>query len=257
MHLVGAGPGDPDLLTRKAYALITSADVIVYDRLVSDEILRLIPRGTPRINVGKQPKSHPIPQDEINQLLVRLATEGRVVVRLKGGDPFLFGRGGEEIAFLREHNIRCDVVPGVTSASACAAAVGIPLTHRGLASGVRYVTGHGRDNANLDLDWHGLADPDTTLVVYMGTANLPTIAIRLIAAGLPATTPAAAICSGTRPSQRHVVATLGDIAGVASAAHFEGPVLFVIGRVVNLLDPIANKADAKARDEAVIETEVG
>ncbi len=238
VYLVGAGPGDPELLTRKAHRLLLEADVVVYDRLVSEEILALIPTGTPRISVGKQPKSHPIPQDAINAMLVRLARDGRVVVRLKGGDPFLFGRGSEEAAFLRDHGVRCEAVPGVTSASGCAAAVGFPLTHRGVASGVRLVTGHCRNDAELDLDWRGLADPDTTLVVYMGVANLPQIVVRLIAHGLAETTPAAAICNGTRPQQRHVTASLGDIARATADAGFDGPVLVVIGRVVGLIDTL-------------------
>ncbi len=200
VYLVGAGPGDPDLLTLKARRLLDEADVVVYDRLVSNEILALVPAGTARIRVGKQPRCHPVPQAEINELLVRLASTGRTVVRLKGGDPFLFGRGSEEAAYLSAQGIRFQVVPGVTSASGCSAAVGIPLTHRGLASGVRFVTGHCRDNVDLDLDWRGLADPETTVVVYMGTANIPQIAIRLINHGLPATTPAAAIANGTRQS---------------------------------------------------------
>jgi uroporphyrin-III C-methyltransferase len=234
VHLVGAGPGDPELLTVKARRLLDEADVIVYDRLVSDEILALIPKGTPRISVGKQPRSHPIPQEEINALLARLARDGRRVVRLKGGDPYLFGRGSEEAAYLHAQGIRYQVVPGVTSASGCAAAVGLPLTHRGIAAGVRFVTGHCRQDQNLDLDWRGLADPDTTLVIYMGLASIPQIAVRLIAHGLPETTPAAAVSNGTRPNQRSVLSTLGEIAGAAEAAGLESPILFFIGRVVAL-----------------------
>ncbi len=236
VYLVGAGPGDPELLTAKALRLINEADVIVYDRLVSPRIMDLAPSGTPKINVGKQPKLHPVPQEEINQLLVSLAHDGRRVVRLKGGDPFLFGRGSEEAAYLRQHNVAFEVVPGVTSASACAAAVGIPLTHRGLSNGVRYVTGHCCDTSDLDLDWRGLADPATTLVLYMGKANIPQISIKLIANGLSETTPVAAICNGTRPEQRHIVSTLGEISGATSTADFKGPVLFIVGRVVELAD---------------------
>jgi uroporphyrin-III C-methyltransferase len=234
VHLVGAGPGDPELLTLKARRLLDEADVVVYDRLVSDEILALVPPGTARISVGKQPRCHPIPQAEINELLVRLASTGRTVVRLKGGDPYLFGRGSEEAAYLRAHGVPFAVVPGVTSASGCAAAVGIPLTHRGLASGVRFVTGHCRDDTELDLDWRGLADPDTTLVIYMGMANIPQIAVRLIAHGLSESTPAAAIANGARPDQRHVISSLGEIAAVAASADLNGPVLFIIGRVVDM-----------------------
>lgn len=230
VHLVGAGPGDPDLLTVKALRLLERAAVVVYDRLVSEEILALVPAGATRLNVGKRPGCHPVSQDEINTLLVRLAREGRVVVRLKGGDPMLFGRGSEEAEFLERHGIRCEIVPGVTSASACAAAVGVPLTHRGLASGVRFVTGHCRSDAELDFDWRGLADPDTTLAIYMGQASIAQIAGRLISHGLPASTPAVAINNGTTPRQRHLAAPLGEITARAARAGFVGPVLFVVGK---------------------------
>jgi len=240
VYLVGAGPGDPDLLTLKARRLLDKADVVVYDRLVSAEIMALVPKGTARINVGKQPKCHPVPQEEINALLVSLARDGRRIVRLKGGDPYLFGRGSEEAAHLHSRGVHYEVVPGVTSASGCAASAGLPLTHRGLASSVRFVTGHCRGDVDLDLDWKGLADPDTTLVVYMGMANLPQIAVRLIANGLPSNTPVAAISNGTRPNQRRIISTLGDIPGVAAEADFDGPVLFVIGRVVELVDALGS-----------------
>lgn len=236
VYLVGAGPGDPELLTLKARRLLDEAEVVVYDRLVSNDILALIPKGTARISVGKQPKSHPVPQQEINALLVSLARGGRRVVRLKGGDPFLFGRGSEEAAHLSEHGVAFEVVPGITSASGCAAAFGLPLTHRGLASGVRFITGHCRDDMALDLDWPGLADSNTTLVIYMGVANIPSIVVRLISHGLPETTPAAAICNGTRLGQRCLVTTLGELPTMTSNAGFDGPVLFYIGRVVEMID---------------------
>jgi uroporphyrin-III C-methyltransferase len=232
VFLVGAGPGDPDLLTLKARRLIDQADIVVYDRLVSEEILALVPAGVAKINVGKQPRCHPVPQQEINALLVSLARDRRCVVRLKGGDPYLFGRGSEEAAYLRAHGISYEVVPGVTSASGCAAAIGVPLTHRGVASGVRFVTGHCRHDIALDLDWRGLADPDTTLVIYMGMANIPQIALRLIAHGLPATTPALAICNGTRRDQHFAISTLGEVPGVAAEKLSDGPVLFIVGRVI-------------------------
>jgi uroporphyrin-III C-methyltransferase len=241
VYLVGAGPGDPELLTVKARRLLAEAHVVVYDRLVSDEILALLPPGTARISVGKQPSNHPVPQVEINRLLVALARRRRKVVRLKGGDPYTFGRGSEEAAALAAHGVRFEVVPGITSASACAAAIGVPLTHRGLASSVRYVTGHCRADKELELDWRGLADPDTTLVVYMAMAQIHHIATRLIAHGLPASTPAAAIDNGTRPDQRHVISRLGEIAG--AAAGFRGPVLFLVGRVVGLADVLAASTD--------------
>lgn len=246
VHLVGAGPGDPELLTVKARRLLDGADVVVYDRLVSDEILALIPVGTAKISVGKQPRSHPVPQPEINALLARLAAAGRTVVRLKGGDPFLFGRGSEEAAYLVEQGIAFSVVPGVTSASGCAAAFGLPLTHRGLATGVRFITGHCREDMALDLDWRGLADPNTTLVIYMGLANVSQIVVRLITNGLDETTPAAAICNGTRGSQRCVVSTLGEIANVAAEAAFEGPVLFYIGHVVDMMRALAEPSRRSA-----------
>ncbi|RAI55189.1 uroporphyrinogen-III C-methyltransferase [Roseicella frigidaeris] len=234
VHLVGAGPGDPELLTVRARRLLERAEAVVFDRLVSPEVLALAPPAALRLDVGKAPGRHRASQDEINALLVDLARSGLEVVRLKGGDPFTFGRGGEEAAHLRRHGIRVEVVPGVTSASGCAAALGLPLTQRGLAHGLRYVTGHGQDGVPLELDWAGLADPDTTLVVYMGLGQIGRIADRLLAAGLPATTPAAAVQSGTTPRQRHLVATLGTLAGAAAALRGEGPVLFIIGRVVAL-----------------------
>jgi len=234
VYLVGAGPGDPDLLTVKAQRVLKQADVVVYDRLVSPEIMALLPAGALRIDVGKQPRRHPVPQDEINDMLVRLAKAGRRVVRLKGGDPYTFGRGSEEALALAAHGVAYEVVPGITSASACAAAAGFPLTHRGLAGSVRFVTGHCRNDRELDLDWSGLADPDTTLVIYMGRANIRMIAERLMAEGLPAQTPVAAICSGTTPRQRVLTDSLAGIAGNIETAAVRGPVLFVIGQVVGL-----------------------
>ncbi len=249
VYLVGAGPGDPELLTCKARRLIEIADAVVYDRLVADEILDLIPPGVARFNVGKRSGFHPVPQGEINALLVALAQEDRRIVRLKGGDPFLFGRGSEEAAHLAAAGIVCEIVPGVTSASGCAAALGLPLTHRGLAEGVRLVTGHCREDAELDFDWRGLADPDTTLVVYMGFANIGRIAQRLMLHGLAAATPAIAVCNGTTPRQRHVRATLGTIAAVAGRAGFDGPVLFIIGRTAALAAPGVEATEGKV-DEA-------
>lgn len=234
VHLVGAGPGDPGLLTVRARRLVETAEAVVFDRLVAEEILALVPRGALRLDVGKAPGRHRLAQPEINALLVDLARGGLEVVRLKGGDPFTFGRGGEEAEHLRRHGVAVEVVPGVTSAAGCAAAIGVPLTHRGLAHGVRYVTGHCQDDGALDLDWAGLADPDTTLIVYMGFAQIGHIAERLIAAGLPARTPVAAVQSGTTPRQRHLVATLETVADVAATLGGGGPVLFIIGRVVAL-----------------------
>ncbi len=234
--IVGAGPGDPDLLTVKALRLLGEADAVVYDRLVSAEVRALIPTGAMQVFVGKARNSHPTPQDEINDLIVRLARAGRRVVRLKGGDPFVFGRGSEEAEYLAMHGIPFEIVPGITAASGCASAAGIPLTHRGLATGVRFVTGHRCRDAELDLNWSSLADPETTLVVYMGLANLAKIRDRLISAGLPAETPAAAIANGTTPDERICCCTLADLPDRAFAEELRPPVLLVIGRVVAMAE---------------------
>jgi uroporphyrin-III C-methyltransferase len=234
--LVGAGPGDPELLTLKAHRLISEAEVVVYDRLVAQAILDIVPKGTSRIYVGKAPKCHRMVQDEINALLVKLARAGRRVVRLKGGDPFIFGRGSEESAFLRRHGVPVDVVPGVTAAAGCAAAAGIPLTHRGLATGVRFVTGHRGNDCSLELNWQSLADPDTTVVVYMGLSTLGQLTRELVAAGLPSDTPAAAISNGTLPDQRVIVGTLENLIERIAEVRLRPPTLAIIGRVVSLVD---------------------
>ena len=245
VFLVGAGPGDPELLTIKAHRLLQAAEVVVYDRLVSSDVLALIPAGATLISVGKQPHNHRIPQPEINQLLVRLAKAGRNVIRLKGGDPYVFGRGSEEAMALVENDVPFEVVPGITSASACSASVGMPLTHRGLATGVRYLTGHCREDSELNFDWQGLADPSTTLVIYMGMANVEQITENLIKHGADPKLPAAAINNGSRPAQRHIVTTLESLAGDAKAADFNGPVLFVVGQVVALHAILGAEVDAK------------
>jgi uroporphyrin-III C-methyltransferase len=253
VSLVGAGPGDPDLLTVKAMRAISVADVVVYDRLVSPEILALAPTGAARIYVGKQPTQHTVPQHEINALLVRLAQSGRAVVRLKGGDPFIFGRGSEEAEALAGHGIPFEVVPGITSAQGCAAAARVPLTHRGLAKGLRYVTGHCREDLALDLDWDGLADPDTTLVVYMGMANIGQIVAELTKRGMPGDTAALAVNNGTTPRERRLLTTLAALPQAARDADFEGPVLFIIGRVAGfgaVLGESANDAKARALSHA-------
>lgn len=232
VYLVGAGPGDPELLTIKAARAIEMADVVVYDRLVAPEILGLIREGVARIDVGKRAGHHPVPQEEINALLVRLASSGRIVVRLKSGDPFIFGRGSEETAELDASGIPWEAIPGITAAQGCAASARISLTHRGLATGVRYVTGHCRADVPLDLDWASLADPDTTLVVYMGRANIEQIVRELIRHGLPGDTPALAISEGTMPGERRVCAPLVGLPAAVQAARLQGTVLFIIGRVV-------------------------
>lgn len=234
VYLVGAGPGAADLLTVRAHRLIAQAEVLVYDRLVSEEVLDLAPPTATRLFVGKAAFRHSLSQKEINALLVQLAGNGHEVVRLKGGDPFIFGRGGEEAEYLVRHGIPFEVVPGITAASGCATSLGIPLTHRGVATGARFVTGHCRDGVDLDLDlnWDSLADPQTTLVVYMGLANAPRMSKRLQAAGLPPDTPALAIASGTTPQQRVCRTTLQGLSDDVAAAGLSAPVLLVIGKVV-------------------------
>ncbi|MFN2309355.1 MAG: uroporphyrinogen-III C-methyltransferase [Gammaproteobacteria bacterium] len=234
IYLVGAGPGDPDLLTRKAYRLLQEADVVVYDRLVSPEILDLIPAGTSRIFVGKAAGNHHMDQDAINELLSGLARRARKVVRLKGGDPLIFGRGSEEALHLARNGVRFEIVPGITAASACTTYAGIPLTHRGLAGSVRFVAGHCRADQPLALDWNGLADPDTTLVIYMGLANLAEIQQQLIAAGLAPDTPAALIENGSSARQRRLLTRLDALAVTAQTQAVTSPALAVVGRVVAL-----------------------
>jgi uroporphyrin-III C-methyltransferase len=235
VHLVGAGPGDPELLTLKAARLLAAADAVVHDRLVGEGVLAMVRPGAALIAAGKSAGAHTLSQDGINRLLVGLARPGRTVVRLKGGDPFVFGRGGEEALFLMRHGVAVEVVPGITAAAGCAASLKVPLTHRGLATGVRLVTGHCRDGWWLDLDWHGLADPATTLVVYMGLQHLREIASRLIGAGLPAGTPALAVEAGTPARERAVRATLAGLDAAVRAAGLRPPTLLVIGRVVTVL----------------------
>lgn len=238
VYIVGAGPGDPELLTVKARRLIDEAEVIVYDRLVSDDILALIPPGTSRIFAGKVARDHFMPQFEINALLVTLARSGRRVVRLKGGDPFVFGRGGEEAEQLAQHGVPFEVVPGITSASGCSSYAGIPLTHRGLSHGLRFVTGHTQEGGAPDLNWASLADPDTTLVIYMGRTNARMLSEQLIAHGLPADTPAAAIVNGTRHDQQTLITTLDQLADRVDSVERAAPTLLVIGRVVSLAEAL-------------------
>ena len=238
VSLVGAGPGDPDLLTVKALKAIQSADIVVYDRLVSEAIMALVPHGVTRFFVGKSCKQKMMPQEEIHELLISLAKKGNDVVRLKGGDPFMFGRGGEEAIELAKHSIPFEIIPGITSAHGCGAYAGIPLTHRGLATGVRIITGHRTADEDkeepLELDWKSLADTETTLVVYMGLANLALIARKLMEHGLSADYPAAAIAHGTMPSQRVVIADLATIAEKTKDAQLASPVLVIIGKVAAL-----------------------
>jgi uroporphyrin-III C-methyltransferase len=238
VSLVGAGPGDPDLLTLKAARLIGAADVVVYDHLVGAGVMALVRRDAELVYAGKERANHALPQPEINALLVDLARSGRDVVRLKGGDPFVFGRGGEEAAALAAHGIPFDIVPGVTAACGVAAAARIPLTHRDHAHSLTFVTGHLRDGT-MDLDWPALARPQQTLVVYMGLAGLPELCRQLVAHGRLASTPAAVIQQGTLPTQRVVRATLATLPERVRSAGLVPPTLIVVGDVVALSDMLS------------------
>ena len=250
VYLVGAGPGDPELLTLKAARLLAQADVLVYDHLVGPEVLAMARPDAERIYVGKQRRLHSMAQEEINQLLLRLAREGRRVVRLKGGDPFIFGRGGEELQALAAAGVPFEVVPGITAASGVASCAGIPLTHRDYAQRCTFVTGHLKDGSS-DLDWAALARPRQTVVIYMGLAGLPGICEKLIEHGLPAHWPAAVVSHGTLATQRVVCATLGTLTAAVRHAGLSSPCLTIVGEVVRLRDELAWFGSRHAEEPSV------
>jgi uroporphyrin-III C-methyltransferase/precorrin-2 dehydrogenase/sirohydrochlorin ferrochelatase len=249
VYLVGAGPGDPDLLTFRAFRLMQQADVVLYDRLVEPAIMDRVRRDAERIYVGKRRADHALPQEEIGELMVKLALQGKRVLRLKGGDPFIFGRGGEEIEKLAEHRIPFQVCPGVTAAAGCSAYAGIPLTHRDYAQSCVFVTGHGRDGP-IDLDWSTLLRPRQTVAVYMGLAHLDFLTQEFVKRGADPALPVAIVENGTRTNQITVTGTLADITKKAAEAGLRGPTIIIVGQVVALREKLnwyspKSQADSK------------
>lgn len=238
VYLVGAGPGDPELLTIRALRLLQSADVVVYDALVSDAVMALVPQATEQIYVGKTRANHTFPQAEINTLLIKLALQGRNVVRLKGGDPFIFGRGGEEIETLAVWGIPFQVVPGISAANGVSSYAGIPLTHRDYAQSVLYTTGHLKDGT-VNLDWVALTRPHQTVVIYMGLGGLAEICKKMIANGLSPDMPAAVVQQGTTDKQKVISGTLTNLNNLVVAAKLKSPSLIIVGEVVSLRAKLA------------------
>lgn len=238
VYLVGGGPGDPDLLTFRALRLMQKADVVVYDALISASVLDLVRRDAERIYVGKERNNHTMPQEEINALLARLALQGKRVLRLKGGDPFIFGRGGEEIETLAEQGVPFQVVPGISAANGVSSYAGIPLTHRDYAQSVVFTTGHLREGS-LDLDWVALSRPRQTVVIYMGLGSLDEICRQLMAHGMAPGMPAAVVMNGTQTNQQVVTGTLRTLASQAAEAGIKSPGLIIIGEVVKLRSKLA------------------
>ncbi|HEU5140694.1 MAG TPA: uroporphyrinogen-III C-methyltransferase [Bacillales bacterium] len=238
VYLVGAGPGDPDLITVKGLRCIQEADVILYDRLVNEELLQQASDDADLVYCGKLPLHHAMKQDTINHFLVKFAREGKVVTRLKGGDPFIFGRGGEEAEALVEHHVDFEVVPGITAGAAAPAYAGIPVTHRNYSGSVAFVTGHRRKDGTDDIQWENLAKGVDTLAIYMGVSNLPRICGELIRYGRPGNTPVALVQWGTTEEQRTVTGTLTDIAEKAKQQEIQNPTMIIVGEVVRLRENI-------------------
>lgn len=245
--LVGAGPGDPELLTVKAANALRRATLVLYDHLVGPAVIDLVPAGAERIYVGKESSHHSLPQQEIITLMLRLARAGRPLLRLKGGDGYIFGRGGEEAEALAQAGVPFDVIPGLTAAQGAAANAGIPLTHRDHAATLVFATGHGREDSDPGLDWAALARPRQTLVIYMGVGTLGRTASQLIAHGLPADTPAALVERATLPGERCLTGTLATLPAIARAAQVRPPALVIIGQVVSLRPLLAGAAAAGRR----------
>lgn len=250
VYLVGAGPGDPDLLTFRALRLMQKADVVLYDRLANKDVIGLVRREAERIYVGKQPEDHEWPQGEISALMVKLAGEGKRVLRLKGGDPFMFGRGGEEIEALAAEGIPFQVCPGITAAIGAAAYAGIPLTHRDHAQSCVFVTGHGKDG-RIDLDWTALLQPRQTVAIYMGLRNIEALMREFIARGADPDLPAAIVDNATRSNQRVVAGTLATLAAKAREAALGGPSIIIVGTVVTLRETLDWRPPGEARAPAV------